>query len=89
MEVPLGWFLGTIAALCGCICTLASVIFSSLNSRITSQSRVITDQAVQMEAMRKDIERLSGGCGVATCLWVHRRPSIILPPTTTPPSQEV
>lgn len=84
MEVPLGWFLGTIGVLSTCICTLAGIIFSSLNSRITSQSRVISDQAVQMEGMRKDIERLTGGCGVSACLWATRRPAIILPHQAAP-----
>lgn len=84
MEVPIGWFLATIGALAGCICTLAGVIFNSLSSRITSQSKVISDQAVQMEGMRKDIERLSGGCGVASCLWTSRKPSIIIPSHVPP-----
>ena len=84
MEVPIGWFLATIGALAGCICTLAGVIFNSLSSRITSQSKVIADQAVQMEGMRKDIERLTGGCGIATCLWAIRRPAVTLPPHAPP-----
>lgn len=76
MEVPIGWFLATIASLAGVICTLAGVIFSTLNSRISAQSKIISDQAVSMEGMRKDIERLSDGCGVPACLWTTRRPHL-------------
>ena len=84
IELPVPWFLATIGALAGCICTLAGIIFHSLNSRITSQSRVISDQAIQMEGMRKDIERLAGGCGVATCLWASRRPVVAVPQRSAP-----
>jgi hypothetical protein len=79
MEVPIGWFLATIASLAGAICTLAAVIFSTLNGRISSQSKIITDQSVAMEGMRKDIERLSDGCGVPACMWGTRRPGSLAP----------
>ncbi len=84
MEVPIGWFLATIAGLAGAICTLAGVIFSTLNGRISSQSKIITDQSIAMEGMRKDIERLSDGCGVPACLWTTRRPHAGPPPHHSP-----
>lgn len=74
MDVPIGWFLATIASLAGAICTLAAVIFATLSGRISSQSKIIGDQSIAMEGMRKDIERLSGGCGVPACMWMTRRP---------------
>lgn len=74
MEVPIGWFLATIAGLASAICTLAAVIFATLSGRISSQSKIIGDQSIAMEGMRKDIERLSDGCGVPACMWTTRRP---------------
>ncbi len=79
MEVPIGWFLATIATLAGAICTLAGVIFATLSGRISSQSKIIGDQSIAMEGMRKDIERLSDGCGVPACIWTTRRPGTAHP----------
>lgn len=79
MEVPIGWFLATIATLATAICTLAGIIFATLSGRISSQSKIIGDQSIAMEGMRKDIERLSDGCGVPSCMWVSRRPGVPAP----------
>lgn len=56
-------------------CTLAGIIFHSSSSRITSQSRIIADQAIQIEGLPKDIKQLANGCGVPACLSMSRRPS--------------
>jgi hypothetical protein len=65
MEIPVSWILATLISLSGVIATLAGIIWRNLQSRLDAQDALI-------EHFRKDIDRLSKGCGVEVCHWRHR-----------------
>ena len=65
MQVPAEWLLAVILGLGGVIATLAGIIYKSLSQRITDQNKII-------EKLQEDVDRLSKGCGVASCLWKNR-----------------
>lgn len=65
MTIPVEWLLGVFATLASVIATLAGIIYHSLNSRITTQTGIINK-------LQDDVDRLSKGCGIKTCLWSNR-----------------
>jgi hypothetical protein len=65
MEVSAEWILGSFLALAGIIGTMARVIYSALIHRIEAQDEIIGH-------LRKDVDRLSKGCGIVPCLWGSR-----------------
>lgn len=65
MQVPAEWLLGVLIGLGGVIATLAGIIYKSLSARITVQDTIISK-------LQDDVDRLSKGCGIASCLWKHR-----------------
>lgn len=65
IEIPIGWILGIIGTLGGIIATLASVIWSTLKSRLEAQDRII-------QGLQEDVDRLSKGCGHTACSWRFR-----------------
>ena len=65
VTIPLTWILSTIGGLAAVIATLAGIIYSSLQSRLAAQDQII-------EHLRKDVDRLTKGCGFRECLWRER-----------------
>ena len=65
MELSPEWIMGVLLGLGGVIATLAGIIYNSLSKRLEAQSVII-------QGMRVDIERLSKGCQLETCLWKAR-----------------
>ena len=65
VTIPLTWILSTIGGLAAVIATLAGIIYSSLQSRLAAQDTII-------EHLRKDVDRLTKGCGCRDCLWKER-----------------
>ena len=57
--------MGVLLGLGGVIATLAGIIYSSLSKRLEAQDAII-------QGLRIDIERLSKGCQLETCLWRTR-----------------
>jgi hypothetical protein len=62
IPVPIEWLLSVLVSFGGIIATLAVVIYRSLVGRLASQDKIIED-------MRREVERLSKGCGIAGCVW--------------------
>ena len=64
MEIPVGWVLTSIGALGGIIATLASSLYQTLKSSITTLQTRIAAQDEIIEGLQGDIERMSKGCGL-------------------------
>jgi hypothetical protein len=54
-TIPIGWALTGFLSLCGIVGALGKLIYSLLMYRI--------------QALEKDVTRLSGGCGAHGCFW--------------------
>lgn len=65
MTIPVEWLLSTLLGLGGVIATLAGIIYRTLAGRIAAQDTIIGK-------LQDDIDRLSKGCGIASCIWKHR-----------------
>lgn len=72
MEIPIAWILGTIISLGSVIGTLAALMWSFVKSRIDAQDKIIDSQSATVRSLQADVERLSHGCGIATCIWKNR-----------------
>jgi hypothetical protein len=67
--LPIGWILTCILSLAGVIATLAGIIYSSLNSRLCAQDKIIDHQTAIIGKLQGDVERMSKGCGADGCHW--------------------
>ena len=65
LVVPVGWVLGVFGILGGVISTLAAVLWSTMKERLSVQDGII-------KRLQDDLDRMSRGCGIATCLWKDR-----------------
>jgi hypothetical protein len=65
MTVPTEWILTVLIALCGVISTLAAIIYRALSNEIATLRGIVTK-------LQDDVDRLSKGCGLGTCLYRQR-----------------
>ena len=65
MTIPTEWILMVLLTLAGVISTLAAIIYRQLANEIATL-RVIVAK------LQEDVDRLSKGCGLGTCLYKHR-----------------
>ena len=65
MTIPTEWILMVLIALATVISTLAAIIYRQLANEIATL-RVIVAK------LQEDVDRLSKGCGLGTCLYKHR-----------------
>lgn len=65
LVVPVGWLIAIIGTLGGVIATLSGVIWSTLKERLTVQDGIISK-------LQLDVDRLSKGCGIESCIWKNR-----------------
>ncbi len=65
MTIPTEWILTVLIALATVISTLAAIIYRSLAAEIATLRSIVTK-------LQDDVERLSKGCGLGTCLYKHR-----------------
>jgi hypothetical protein len=65
MTVPTEWILTVLIALATVISTLAAIIYRSLSNEIATLRTIVTK-------LLYDVDRLSKGCGLGTCLYKHR-----------------
>ena len=65
MTVPTEWILMVLLTLAGVISTLAAIIYRQLANEIATL-RVIVAK------LQEDVDRLSKGCGLGTCLYKNR-----------------
>jgi len=66
MTVPTEWILTVLVALATVISTLAAIIYRSLSNEIASLRGIVTK-------LQDDVDRLSKGCGLGTCLYKNRQ----------------
>ena len=62
IEIPIEIIFGVLAGAGSIIATLAVVIYKTLLSRLTAQDTIIDD-------LRREVDRLGKGCGIAQCIW--------------------
>lgn len=65
LVVPVAWLIAIIGTLGGVVATLATVIWNTLKERLTMQDKII-------EKLQDDVDRLSKGCGIESCMWRKR-----------------
>lgn len=65
MTIPTEWILMVLLALATVISTLAAIIYRSLAAEIATLRGIVNK-------LQDDVERLSKGCGLGTCLYKHR-----------------
>jgi hypothetical protein len=65
MTVPTEWILTVLIALATVISTLAAIIYRQLSTEIATLRGIVTK-------LQKDVDRLSKGCGLGTCLYKNR-----------------
>lgn len=65
MTIPTEWILMVLLALATVISTLAAIIYRSLAAEIATLRSIVTK-------LQDDVERLSKGCGLGTCLYKNR-----------------
>ena len=65
MEIPIEWVLGVIISLGGVIGTLATIMWNMMKGRLAAQDIII-------KRLQDDIDRLSKGCGLKTCIWKNQ-----------------
>lgn len=65
LVVPVAWLIAIIGTLGGVVATLATVIWNTLKERLTMQDKII-------EKLQDDVDRLSKGCGIDSCIWRKR-----------------
>lgn len=62
MNIPTEWILMVLLALGTVISTLAAIIYRSLASEIATLRNIVVK-------LQEDVDRLSKGCGLGTCLY--------------------
>ena len=65
MTIPTEWILMVLLTLAGVISTLAAIIYRQLATEIASLRAIVVK-------LQDDVERLSKGCGIGTCLYKNR-----------------
>jgi hypothetical protein len=65
MTVPPEWILTALIALATVISTLAAIIYRSLSTEIATLRTIVAK-------LQEDVDRLSKGCGLGTCLYKIR-----------------
>jgi hypothetical protein len=65
MTIPTEWILMVLLALATVISTLAAIIYRSLAAEIATLRTIVTK-------LQDDVDRLSKGCGLGTCLYKNR-----------------
>ena len=65
MTIPTEWILMVLLTLAGVISTLAAIIYRQLANEIASLRSIVVK-------LQEDVDRLSKGCGLGTCLYKHR-----------------
>ena len=62
IKIPIEWILGIIAIMGSVVATLATTIWKLVTNRLRAQDEII-------RGLRKDVDRLTKGCGVKECIW--------------------
>ena len=65
MTIPTEWILMVLITLATVISTLAAVIYRQLSTEIATLRGIVVK-------LQDDVDRLSKGCGLGTCLYKHR-----------------
>jgi hypothetical protein len=65
MTIPTEWILMVLLALATVISTLAAIIYRQLAAEIATLRGIVTK-------LQEDVDRLSKGCGLGTCLYKNR-----------------
>jgi hypothetical protein len=65
MTVPTEWILTVLIALATVISTLAAIIYRALSNEIATLRGIVAK-------LQEDVDRLSKGCGLGTCLYKNR-----------------
>jgi hypothetical protein len=65
MTVPTEWILTVLITLATVISTLAAIIYRALSNEIATLRGIVTK-------LQEDVQRLSQGCGLGTCLYKNR-----------------
>ena len=66
MTIPTEWILMVLLTLAGVISTLAAIIYRQLATEIASLRSIVVK-------LQDDVDRLSKGCGLGTCLYKIRQ----------------
>ena len=65
MTIPTEWILLVLLALATVISTLAAIIYRQLAAEIATLRTLVAK-------LQEDVDRLSKGCGLGTCLYKNR-----------------
>ena len=65
MNVPTEWILMVLITLATVISTLAAIIYRQLSTEIATLRGIVSK-------LQEDVDRLSKGCGLGTCLYKNR-----------------
>jgi hypothetical protein len=65
MTVPTEYIFTVLITLTTVISTLAAIIYRSLSTEIATLRTIVVK-------LQDDVDRLSKGCGLGTCLYKHR-----------------
>ena len=65
MTIPTEWILMVLIALATVISTLAAIIYRALSAEIATLRGIVVK-------LQEDVDRLSKGCGLGTCLYKNR-----------------
>lgn len=65
MTIPTEWILMVLITLATVISTLAAVIYRQLSTEIATLRGIVVK-------LQEDVDRLSKGCGLGTCLYKNR-----------------
>ena len=65
MTIPTEWILLVLLALATVISTLAAIIYRQLSTEIATLRTIVVK-------LQDDVDRLSKGCGLGTCLYKNR-----------------
>ena len=66
MTIPTEWILMVLIALATVISTLAAIIYRQLSTEIATLRGIVSK-------LQEDVDRLSKGCGLGTCLYKIRQ----------------
>ena len=69
MEIPITWILTAFVTLTGTISGMALTIWLFMKERLAKQDILIEKQNITIHKLQEDVERLSGGCGIESCVW--------------------
>ena len=65
MTIPTEWILMVLITLATVISTLAAIIYRQLATEIATLRSIVIK-------LQEDVDRLSKGCGLGTCLYKNR-----------------